>query len=80
MVYYNVPSWLCGLQINNKYVIKSGTDFRQFSKISITFGGEAARVAVAEVAVTADIAEDQALKDKTDHYSCTVCLQGQLNP
>ncbi|XP_026728619.1 uncharacterized protein LOC113494469 isoform X2 [Trichoplusia ni] len=60
------------LEINNKYVIKSGTDFRQFSKISITFGAEAARVAVAEVAVTADIAEDQALKDKTDHYSSLI--------
>ncbi|KAH9632644.1 hypothetical protein HF086_008471 [Spodoptera exigua] len=29
------------LHINNKYVVKSGTDFRQFSKISISFAEEA---------------------------------------
>ncbi|KAJ8710361.1 hypothetical protein PYW07_009727 [Mythimna separata] len=58
------------LHINNKYVVKSGTDFRQFSKISINFTEEGVTVDISEVEVTSAFAEDLVLKEKTDRYSC----------
>ncbi|KAF9809051.1 hypothetical protein SFRURICE_014625 [Spodoptera frugiperda] len=60
------------LHINNKYVVKSGTDFRQFSKISISFGDEGIQVDIAEMAVTCAYAEDLVLKEKTDKYSSMI--------
>ena len=27
----------CTLQVNGKYILKSGTDFRQFSVVTLTF-------------------------------------------
>ncbi|CAK1543627.1 unnamed protein product [Leptosia nina] len=60
------------LEINNKYIVKSGTDFRQFSKININFSGEAPRVDISEVGVTSSFAEDPVLKSKTDKYSAMI--------
>ncbi|CAH1640819.1 unnamed protein product [Spodoptera littoralis] len=59
-------------EINNKYVVKSGTDFRQFSKISINFGEEGVQVDIAEMDVTSAYAEDLVLKEKTDKYSSMI--------
>ncbi|XP_060807227.1 snake venom 5'-nucleotidase isoform X1 [Amyelois transitella] len=60
------------LQINNKYIVKSGTDFRQFSKITITFGPESPRVDIVEVPVNSSYAEDLTLKSLTDKYSAMI--------
>ncbi|KPJ08087.1 Trifunctional nucleotide phosphoesterase protein YfkN [Papilio machaon] len=60
------------LEINNKYVVKSGTDFRQFSKINLTFGPEGPRVDIEAVDVTSAYAEDQALKAKVEKYSAMI--------
>lgn len=61
-------------QINGKYVIKSGTDFRQFSKITINFDKVASlngspEVTVEEINVTSQIQEDSKLKEKLDKYT-----------
>nr|XP_049701815.1 snake venom 5'-nucleotidase isoform X1 [Helicoverpa armigera] len=60
------------LHINNKYVVKSGTDFRQFSKISINFADEGVQVDITEVGVNSSYAEDLVLKEKTDKYSSMI--------
>ncbi|XP_053618466.1 snake venom 5'-nucleotidase isoform X2 [Plodia interpunctella] len=60
------------LEINNKYIVKSGTDFRQFSKITITFGSDSPHVDIAEVPVCSSYAEDVTLKAKTDKYSAMI--------
>ncbi|RVE41893.1 hypothetical protein evm_013467 [Chilo suppressalis] len=59
------------LEVNNRYIVKSGTDFRQFSKITITFEGSP-RVNIEEVKVTSACAEDQVLKAKVDKYSAMI--------
>lgn len=59
--------------INNKYIIKSGTDFRQFSKITVNFdklSGAVPEVTVEEINVTSAYSEDQKLKDKLEKYIC----------
>lgn len=61
-------------QVNGKYIIKSGTDFRQFSKITITFdknasGNGTPEVAIEEIKVTTQIQEDQKLKEKLEKYT-----------
>lgn len=58
--------------INGKYVIKSGTDFRQLSKITINFdksGNTSPEVAIEEVNVTSQFPEDPKLKDKLEKYT-----------
>jgi len=56
-------------KINGINVIKSGTDFRQFSKITLNFGGPKVIVDVEEVNITKDVAEDTTLKAKLDEYT-----------
>ncbi|XP_045455614.1 snake venom 5'-nucleotidase [Melitaea cinxia] len=60
------------LEINNKYIVKSGTDFRQFSKICINFGAEGPRVDITDVNVTSSVAEDPVLKAKVEKYSSMI--------
>ncbi|XP_028037737.1 protein 5NUC isoform X2 [Bombyx mandarina] len=60
------------LEINNTYIVKSGTDFRQFSKISISFKGEAPKVEITEVPVTSSYPEDEVLKAKVEKYSAMI--------
>jgi 5'-nucleotidase len=50
--------------------VKSGTDFRQFSKITISFGAEGPRADIQAMDVTSAFAEDLALKAKVEKYSC----------
>lgn len=60
-------------QINNKYIIKSGTDFRQFSKITINFEKpEQFEVQVEEINVTSEYAEDPILNEKLEKYKAIV--------
>lgn len=57
--------------VNNKYIVKSGTDFRQFSKITINFDRlncGTPEVNIEEINVTSAFSEDQALKEKLDKY------------
>lgn len=60
--------------INGKYVIKSGTDFRQFSKITINFEKTVANgsqeVTIEEINVTSQIPEDPKLKESLEKYTC----------
>ncbi|XP_045761863.1 snake venom 5'-nucleotidase isoform X5 [Maniola jurtina] len=60
------------LEVNNKYIVKSGTDFRQFSKININFGSDIARVEITDVAVSSSYAEDPVLKSKVEKYSAMI--------
>ncbi|XP_066142642.1 mannosylglucosyl-3-phosphoglycerate phosphatase isoform X2 [Euwallacea fornicatus] len=62
--------------IHDKYLIKSGTDFRQFSKITVNFekikNGGKPEVTVEAVDVTSQFLEDTKLKEKLDKYSSVV--------
>lgn len=58
-------------QINKKYIIKSGTDFRQFSKITINFDNvinSSPEIQIEEINVTAQYNEDVKLKEKLEKY------------
>lgn len=60
--------------VNDKYIIKSGTDFRQFSKITINFdkpstNNSTPEVTIEEINVTSQIQEDQKLKEKLEKYT-----------
>ncbi|XP_026333736.1 snake venom 5'-nucleotidase-like [Hyposmocoma kahamanoa] len=59
-------------KVNNKYIIKSGTDFRQFSKICISFTGDSKQVDIADIPVTSDFPEDEVLKAKVEKYSAMI--------
>ena len=57
-------------KVNGKYIIKSGTDFRQFSKIDITFKDEKFEINVKQIDVNSyDFEEDKALKEELEKYS-----------
>lgn len=60
------------LEVNNKYVVKSGTDFRQFSKITVTFESDGTHVDIDDMHVTSSYAEDQILKPKLEKYSSMI--------
>ncbi|KAK8759231.1 hypothetical protein V5799_003137, partial [Amblyomma americanum] len=63
-------------KVNGKHVIKSGTDFRQFSRITLTFTASGVVVDVAEVNVTSDFVEDSELRDLLSKYKDVV--QGKM--
>ena len=59
-------------QIENRCVIKSGTEFRQFSHITMRLGvmhDDKPRVDVQLVDVTSDFEEDEALKLSLDKFT-----------
>lgn len=59
--------------VNGKHIIKSGTDFRQFSKITVNFDKTANNstpdLTVEEINVTSQYVEDAKLKEKLDKYT-----------
>lgn len=62
-------------QVNGINVIKSGTDFRQFSKITIGKDRNSdgkLQIDVEQIDVTSKYAEDKALKDELLKYSSTI--------
>ncbi|KAK5648260.1 hypothetical protein RI129_003152 [Pyrocoelia pectoralis] len=64
--------------VNGKHVIKSGTDFRQFSKITISFiNNGAPDVSVEEINVTSAFPEDPKLKEKLEKY--TSIIEGKMD-
>lgn len=64
-------------KINDKYIIKSGTDFRQFSKISLCFTSDEPRVTVEEIRITKNYEEDPAMAKHLEKYSGI--FEGKLN-
>lgn len=62
------------IQINGKYIIKSGTDFKQFSKITVMFDrpgpGATPDVSIEEINVTSSYHEDKTLKEKLEKFAC----------
>jgi 2',3'-cyclic-nucleotide 2'-phosphodiesterase (5'-nucleotidase family) len=57
------------LQVNGKYIIKSGTDFRHFSKITLNFDKASVDVNVEEIAVTSAFQEDPVLRQILEKYA-----------
>ncbi|XP_045472660.1 mannosylglucosyl-3-phosphoglycerate phosphatase isoform X3 [Harmonia axyridis] len=68
------------LHVNGKYIIKSGTDFRNFSKISVNFEKTSSgrpEVAIEEVQVTSAFPEDPVLKEIVEKY--TSVIESKMN-
>lgn len=75
--------------VNGIHIIKSGTDFRQFSKITVQFderdgaavtpGGSGAKpaITVEEIAVTSQWEEDEPLKAELDKF--TSMIEGKMD-
>lgn len=62
-------------KVNGKYIIKSGTDFRQFSKIDVTVnspGAGGVQVQIEAVDVTAKFEEDAALAAELEQYNTVI--------
>jgi len=55
--------------VNGKYIVKSGTDFRSFGKITLTFD-ESRKLAVAieKIDIFSSIEEDSHIKDVVSKY------------
>ncbi|GAB6023701.1 hypothetical protein CHUAL_008461 [Chamberlinius hualienensis] len=59
-------------KVNGKYIIKSGTDFRQMSKIKLTFNHSKVDIDIEEITVTGQFGEDEQLKSELEKYSSVV--------
>ena len=57
------------LQVNGKYIVKSGTDFRSFGKITLTFDecGKLS-VAVKKIDIVSSIEEDTYIRNIVSEY------------
>lgn len=68
---YNVH-WLLStlsFQVNGKLIIKSGTDFREFSKITLNFDSKPVAINVEKIEVTSKFPEDPTLKEHLTKYN-----------
>ncbi|KAI5750626.1 hypothetical protein M8J76_017176 [Diaphorina citri] len=64
--------------INGKYIIKSGTDFRQFSRITVDFSNASKPdVRIEEINVTSQYARDQGMIDALRPYDSI--MEGKLD-
>ncbi|XP_023223349.1 5'-nucleotidase-like [Centruroides sculpturatus] len=54
--------------VNGKYIIKSGSDFQKFSKITLTFGNPVTSISIDEITVTSKYEEDPELKEILKNY------------
>ncbi|KAG0415675.1 hypothetical protein HPB47_007158 [Ixodes persulcatus] len=59
-------------KVNGKYIVKSGTDFRQFSHITLSFTTSGVTVNIVEVNVTSAFEEDKELKELLLKYKDVV--------
>lgn len=59
-------------QVNGRYIIKSGTDFRQFSRITLNFLGKHVDVDIEEVNVNSSFEEDATLVAVLEIPSCDI--------
>jgi len=64
-------------KVAGKYILKSGTDFRQFSKITLDFRHQPMQVDIEAVDVTSDFAPDPTLEAVLENYSGVV--EGKMN-
>ncbi|GFY40213.1 hypothetical protein TNIN_453771 [Trichonephila inaurata madagascariensis] len=55
-------------KVNGKYIIKSGTDFREFSKITLDFSLNPVQVDIEKIEVTSKFSEDEELKEQLSVY------------
>jgi len=55
-------------QINGTWVIKSGTDFRNLSQITLQFSGDSVNVTVEKVDITSDLEPDPEMQSIVDEY------------
>ncbi len=55
-------------QVNGKYVIKSGTDFREFSQITLKFTGDKVDLDVQKVVVDSTVEEEPETKEIVQKY------------
>ena len=57
------------MKINDVHVIKSGTDFREFSCITVNFNNNNSfTIDVQRIEITSDIPEDPQVKSTVDEY------------
>jgi len=58
------------IQINDKYILKSGTDFREFSHVEISCddGNKSPSVTISKVEVTSKYEADPAVKEALLEY------------
>lgn len=62
-------------QANGKYIIKSGTDFRNLGRITLTFGPDGSvDVDVAEVTIDSSMPEDDEVKAIVSKYLGSRCI------
>ncbi|GBN78831.1 Trifunctional nucleotide phosphoesterase protein YfkN [Araneus ventricosus] len=58
--------------VNGKYILKSGTDFQRFSKITLTFNSSSVDVQIENIAVTSKYDPDPALDEELEKYKSVV--------
>ena len=61
--------YTCLVQVNGIYILKSGTDFRQFSKITLDFKEKPVSVEIDCVDVTRDYEPDVELDSVLEKYT-----------
>lgn len=56
------------IETDNVPVVKSGTDFRNFTEITVTFGGEKPSFEFTKVDITSDIPKDEEMQMKLEEF------------
>lgn len=65
-------------KVNGKFIVKSGTDFRQFSKIDLLFDDDKVDITIKEIEVnSSDFLENSDLKEKLEKY--TDVVEGKMD-
>ena len=67
-------------QVNGKYILKSGTDFRQFSKVTLDFSGPQLQVEIEAVEVTSAYSPDPALAAELEQVTNHSPACGHVTP
>jgi 5'-nucleotidase len=75
----NVFFFKCLIQVNGTYILKSGTDFRQFSKVTLDFKENPVHVEIEAVDVTKSYEPDVELDTILEKYTGTVTLKFMVN-
>lgn len=62
------------LQVNNKIILKSGTDFREFSALTLTQESKEVNVDIKKVVVDSSFEPDAELKEALTEFEGESCL------
>ena len=73
-----ICEFLCVIQVNGKYILKSGTDFRNFSVVTLDFSGKA-DADEKKADEEADKSEESEKKEKNGEDSEPVGLQVEIS-